>query len=243
MRLLILGANSDIALAAAAGFAQGLEADLILASRNVKRLEKKARDLELRFRGRAEAVFFDALDYDSHQAFYDSLDPKPDAVLLAFGHGGNQKKAQSDFEEGRRIVETNYLGAVSILEIIAADMESRGQGTIMAVSSVAGERGRKTNYAYGSSKAALTAYLSGLRNRLFDKGVRVITILPGFVRTKMTEGMDLPEKLTAAPEKVAGDIFRAYLRSKDVLYTPFIWRPIMALIKALPEFVFKRLNL
>lgn len=242
MRLLILGANSDIALATAAAFAKTLKSDLVLASRGLERLSKKARDLELRFGVEARAVAFDALDYGSHQGFYDSLEPKPDAVLLAFGHGGHQKKAQSDFGEGRRIVETNYLGAVSILEIIAADMERRRSGVILAVSSVAGERGRKNNYAYGASKAALTAYLSGMRGRLFGKGVRVTTILPGFVRTKMTQGMDLPERLTAEPEKIAADILRAYLRSKDVVYTPFVWKPIMALIKALPEFLFKRMS-
>ena len=243
MRLLILGANSDIALAAAAAFAQGLGADLTLASRNVERLSKKTRDLQLRFAVKAEAVFFDALDYDSHQSFYDSLAHRPDAVLLAFGYGGHQKKAQSDFGEGRRIAETNYLGAVSILEVVAADLERRGRGAIMAISSVAGERGRQTNYAYGASKAALTAYLSGLRGRLFKKGVRVITVLPGFVRTKMTEGMDLPARLTADPEKIAADILRAYRRNKDVVYTPFMWWIIMCIIKALPEFLFKRLNL
>jgi len=243
MRLLILGANSDIALATARRFARAMNADLTLASRNVERLEKKARDLELRFAVKAEAVRFDALDYDSHHKFYDSLEPKPDAVLLAFGHGGHQKKAQTDFREGRRIVETNYLGAISILEIIAADMESKGRGTIMAISSVAGERGRKTNYAYGASKAALTTYLSGLRNRLHGKGVRVMTILPGFVRTKMTEGMELPEKLVAEPDKVGADILKAFRRSKDVVHTPFIWWPIITVIKALPEFLFKRLSL
>ena len=243
MRLLILGANSDIALAAARKFAQGLQADLILASRDQERLEKKARDLELRFNVQVQAVFFDALDQASHQAFYDSLEPKPDAVLLAFGYGGHQKRAQTEFEEVRRIVETNYLGAVSILEIIAADFEKQGRGTIMAISSVAGERGRKANYAYGASKAALTAFLSGLRNRLYDSKVNVITILPGFVKTKMTEGMDLPGGLAGEPEKVGADILKAYRRKKDVIRTPIIWWPIMTVIKALPEFVFKRLSI
>ncbi len=243
MRLLILGANSDIALAAARKFAQGAKMDLILASRGVERLEKKARDLELRFNVQAQTVFFDALDHSSHRAFYDSLEPKPDAVLLAFGYGGHQKRAQAEFEEVQRIVETNYLGAVSILEIIATDFEARGRGAIMAISSVAGERGRKANYAYGASKAALTAFLSGLRNRLFGSGVRVVTILPGFVKTKMTEGMDLPGPLAAEPDKVGGDIFKAYRGSRDVIYTPFIWRPIMTAIKALPELLFKRLSI
>jgi short-subunit dehydrogenase len=108
---------------------------------------------------------------------------------------------------------------------------------------VAGERGRAVNYLYGSAKAGLTTYLSGLRNRLFRKGVQVTTILPGFVRTKMTAGMDLPAKLTSEPEQVAADIYRAYLRRKDVVFTPAKWRLIMLVIKALPEAIFKRLNI
>ncbi|MCG8376513.1 MAG: SDR family NAD(P)-dependent oxidoreductase, partial [Chlorobiales bacterium] len=159
MRLLILGANSDIALACAARFAKERRADLVLASRNVARLAKKARDLELRFQVKAEAVFFDAQDYDSHPGFWEGLDPKPEAVLLAFGHGGHQGRGSQDFNETRAIVEINYLGAVSILNLIAAEFESRGRGVIMAVSSVAGERGRAANYIYGSAKAGLTTFL------------------------------------------------------------------------------------
>jgi len=243
MRLLILGANSDIALAAAARFAKESRADLVLASRDLEKLEKKARDLELRFKVEAQAVFFDALDYASHPGFWASLDPRPDAVLLAFGYGGDQRKGRGDFDEARAIIETNYLAAVSILNLVAADFEARGRGVIMALSSVAGERGRATNYLYGSAKAGLTAFLSGLRNRLFKKGVRVITILPGFVRTKMTAGMDLPQGLTAEPEQVAADIHRAFLRRRDVVYTPAKWRLIMLLIRSLPEGLFKRMKI
>jgi len=123
------------------------------------------------------------------------------------------------------------------------DFEKRKSGFIIGISSVAGDRGRKSNYIYGSAKAALTAYLSGLRNRLYVANVHVLTVKPGFVATKMTEGMDLPEKLTAQPEAVAEDIYRAQQKNKNVLYTKWIWRWVMLIIKVIPEWKFKRMSI
>ncbi len=163
--------------------------------------------------------------------------------MLAFGYLGDQSRAQKDFQEARQIIETNFLGAVSILEVIARDFAHRGHGFIIGMSSVAGERGRQSNYIYGAAKGALSIYLSGLRNRLHNRGVRVITVLPGFIRTKMTEHLDLPEKLMAEPEDVAEDIFRAYKKRKEIVYSKWFWRWIMKIIKLIPERVFKRLNL
>lgn len=243
MQLLILGANSEVAEAVARKFAQREKANLSLASRNLELLEKQARDLEIRCQVKATALLFDAVDYVSHEAFYRSLEPKPDGVLLAFGYLGDQPKAQEDFQEARRIIEANFLGAVSILEIVAQDFARRGHGFIVGISSVAGERGRQSNYLYGAAKGALTIYLSGLRNRLHKHGVRVITVLPGFIRTKMTEHLDLPEKLLAEPDEAAEDIYAAYKKGKEVIYTRWLWRWIMAIIKAIPETIFKRLKL
>jgi decaprenylphospho-beta-D-erythro-pentofuranosid-2-ulose 2-reductase len=243
MNLLVLGANSDSAKAVARKFAAGEHADLCLASRDMETLLLTATDLEIRYGVKARSLFFDATDCDSHRPFYDSLDPRPDGVILAFGSLGNQKDAQADFQEARRIIDINYVGAVSILEIVAADFETRGHGFIIALSSVAGERGRQSNYIYGSAKGALTVYLSGLRNRMAKRSVRVMTVLPGFVRTKMTDGLDLPDRLTATPEQVADDVYRAYRSRIDILYTRWFWRWIMLVIKAIPETVFKRLRL
>ncbi|MEN6487175.1 MAG: SDR family oxidoreductase [Syntrophobacteraceae bacterium] len=243
MNLLILGANSDVAQAVARKFAREEKARLTLASRDMEVLEKRARDISLRYEVEAVPVFFDATDYSSHAGFYGSLDPKPDGVVAAFGYLGDQTRAQSDFQEAKRIIETNYLGVVSILEIVAADFEKRGHGFIVGISSVAGERGRQSNYVYGSSKAALTNYLSGLRNRLHRRSVSVMTIIPGFIHTKMTDDMRLPTLLTAEPEDVAQDIHKAFRRHKDIRYTRFFWRWIMAIVKAVPEFAFKRLKL
>jgi len=140
-------------------------------------------------------------------------------------------------------MDTNYTGVVSLFNIIANDFEKRKSGFIVGISSVAGDRGRKSNYIYGSAKAAFTAYLSGLRNRLYDAQVHVLTVKPGFVSTKMTEGMDLPEKLTAQPEEVAEDIYKAQQKGKNVLYTKWIWRWMMLIIRSIPEFQFKKMSI
>ncbi len=240
--ILILGASSDIAKATARRFAARGYAHC-LAGRNLAELEKDAADLQLRTGAPARAVAFDAGDFASHAAFYAALDPKPVGVVCAVGYLGDQGKAQSDFEEARQVMAANYLGCVSALNLIADDFERRGEGFIIGISSVAGDRGRMSNYLYGSAKAGFTAYLSGLRNRLWRAGVAVITVKPGFVATRMTEGMDLPPMLTASPEQAARDIERAWRRGRSVVYTRWFWRWIMLAIRCLPEFLFKRLKL
>lgn len=243
MHLLILGGNSDVAYAVALEFAARANADITLASRNMEILEKKARDIEIRHPVSARAMAFDAAAVGAHRSFYAALDPKPDGVVAAFGYLGDQAKAQSDFDEARQIIETNFTGAVSILEIVAADFERRGKGFIIGISSVAGLRGRQSNYFYGAAKGAFNIYLSGLRNRLSKRRVHVISVLPGFIDTKMTQGLGLPALLTATPAQVARDIYAAYLKSKNIIYTRWFWRWIMAVIQAIPESIFKRLSL
>ena len=243
MNLLILGANSDVAYAVAKTFAKHKKADVYLASRDMKLLEKKAKDLKIRYETRAACLYFDAMDFESHLEFYQSLDPKPDGVVYTAGYMPEQEAAQKDFNEAKKIFEINFSGAAAILEIVADDFQKRGHGFIIGISSVAGERGRQSNYIYGASKAAFTAYLSGLRNRLFKKNVQVLTVLPGFINTKMTESMDLPGLLTAQPEEVAEDIYKALRKNRDILYTKWFWRWIMSVIKGIPEKIFKRMGL
>lgn len=243
MNLLILGANSDVANAVALEFAAKENASITLASRNLELLEKKAGDINIRSSVSVQAVAFDVTDPDSHRTFYEGLDPKPDVVVAAFGYLGDQSRAQADFTEARKIIDTNFTGAVSILETVAGHFERRGKGTIIGIGSVAGLRGRQSNYVYGAAKGALGIYLSGLRNRLNKRQVQVITVLPGFIDTKMTAGMGLPGLLTASPQQVARDIHAAYLKSKDTIYTRWFWRWIMAIIRAIPESIFKRLSL
>ena len=243
MKILILGANSDIGTAIAARFAEREHADLCLASRNTDRLNDVAADMKIRYRVNTEVFYFDALDYASHESFYRSLETKPDGVIVAFGYMGSQNTAQSDFQESRHIFETNLLGTVSILEIIAGDFSLRKTGFIIAISSVAGLRGRKSNYIYGASKGGLLVYMEGLRHRLSGLNINVITVLPGFVRTKMTAAMTLPQLLLVNPDKVATDVYRAFKKEKSVVYTPWIWRWIMTVIRLMPRCVFHRTDL
>jgi len=240
--VLIVGAKSDIAKATAREYAKN-GYDIYLAARNVSELEAFADDIRVRSEKVVELVELDILDYRSHQTFYDALAEKPLGVITAVGYLGDQEKAQIDALESEKIINTNYTGVVSLLNIIANDFEQRRAGFIVGISSVAGDRGRKSNYIYGSAKAALTAYLSGLRNRLYESQVHVLTVKPGFVATKMTEDMDLPEKLTAKPEQVAQDIYKAQQRGKNVLYTKWMWRYVMMIITNIPEFIFKKMSI
>jgi short-subunit dehydrogenase len=240
--VLIIGAKSDIAKATAREYAKN-GYDLYLAARNSSELEEFANYVTVRTQRTVKLVELDILDYKAHQSFYDKLDEKPLGVISAVGYLGEQEKAQSDFNEAQQIMDTNYAGVVSLFNIIADDFEKKQSGFMIGISSVAGDRGRKSNYIYGSAKAALTAYLSGLRNRLYDAQVNVLTVKPGFVATKMTEGMDLPEKLTAQPEEVAEDIYKAQQKGKNVLYTKWIWRWVMLIIRNIPEFQFKKMSI
>ncbi len=240
--LLILGANSDMAIACAKRYAKA-GYNIFLASRNLPECEKTATDLNIRFQVEALALKFDARDFSSHSKFYDNLPHKPKGVILAFGMMHEQGEAQENFPLAQDMIEANYTGAVSILEIIAVDFERRLSGFIVGISSVAGDRGRQSNYLYGSTKAALTAYLAGLRHRLAASDVSVLTVKPGFVATKMTANLDLPEKLTAQPEQVADNIFKAVENKKSTIYVKPIWRLIMLIIIHIPNFVFHKTKL
>ena len=240
--ILIIGAKSDIAKATAREYAKH-GYNLYLAARNSDELKEFADDVTVRTQRMVKLVELDILNYKSHQSFYDQFEEKPLGVISAIGYLGEQEKAQSDFEEAKQTMDTNYTGVVSLFNIIANDFEHRRSGFMAGISSVAGDRGRKSNYIYGSAKAALTAYLSGLRNRLYDAQVHVLTVKPGFVATKMTEGMDLPEKLTAQPEEVAEDIYNAQQMGKNVLYTKWMWRWVMLIIRNIPEFQFKKVSI
>lgn len=240
--VLILGATSDIAQATARKFAEN-NYSLQLAARDPARLDSFASDLRIRFQVDVQTLAFDATNFDEHTTFYQQLSPPPSVAITVFGYLGDQEKGQSDWTEAKTIIDTNYTGAVSILNIIAEDFAKKKAGIMVGVSSVAGDRGRGSNYLYGSAKAGLTEYLSGLRNRMAGVGVHVLTVKPGFVDTSMTEGLDLPPLLTAQPKAVATDVFNAVKGKKDVVYTKWFWRWIMLVIKMIPEKVFKKLKL
>ncbi len=240
--VLLLGATSDIATAIARNFAQN-KYDVILAGRDTDALKALKSDIQIRYQVKAEAVQFDAANFSEHTSFYNNLPFHPDVTICVFGYLGNQKTAEADWAEAERIVHTNYTGAVSILNVIAEDYALKTKGTIVGISSVAGERGRQSNYIYGSAKAGFTAYLSGLRNHLFKYGVQVITVLPGFVYTKMTADLKLPPMLTAKPDEVASVVKKAVDKKKNVIYVKWPWKWIMTAIKMIPEGMFKKMQL
>ncbi|HEY8934170.1 MAG TPA: SDR family oxidoreductase [Cyclobacteriaceae bacterium] len=240
--VLILGATSDMAAAFAKKFAQE-GYSLTLAARNKEALQRTASDLSIRFQVDVNAIPFDALDFASHDQFYKGLKTKPDIAICVFGLLGDQLSAQHDWSACLTILNSNYTGAVSILNIIANDFESRKEGVIVGISSVAGERGRQSNYLYGSAKAGFTAYLSGLRNRMTASGVHVMTVKPGFVKTKMLDSMKTPGPITASPDAVATAVYKAVLKRKDSIYVLWMWRWIMLIIKSIPEGIFKKLKL
>lgn len=242
--VLILGATSAIARGTAAAFAsQGYS--LYLAGRDEQELQRDAADMQVRYGVAVNFGTFDAEHYEQHQEFLEQVNSAVDSlegVVVAFGYLGAQEKAAVDFNETLAIINRNYVGAVSILNLCAQQLESAGKGFIVGIASVAGDRGRQSNYTYGSAKGAFALYLQGLRNRLSSSGVKVLTVKPGFVDTGMTFGLE-GMFLVATPQYVGERIARAVQRGKDVLYVPWFWRYIMLIITHIPERIFKRLSL
>lgn len=222
-----------------------LGASFYLVARNPEKLEAVASDL--RTRG-ATAVFTRTTDLDDTGAHTKMLtDATQDLgliemALIAHGVLGDQEKAQVDYATTEAILRTNFLSAVSLITWLANYFESTKQGTLAVISSVAGDRGRKSNYVYGASKGALNLFLDGVRNRIDRAGVHVLTIKPGFVATPMTAHLS-QGGLFADPAVVGRDILKAVQKRKDTAYVPPIWGLIMLVIRSIPEFIFKRLNL
>ena len=240
--VLILGARSDIAMSTASCFAEA-DYDIQLAARNVNSLDQYKSNLEQKYQIKVTLHEFDALKVDSHKDFANSLPQLPDIAICAVGRMGEQKKNERNIDLASNIMRSNFEGPASIFLIFASLFEERGSGTLVGISSVAGERGRAKNYIYGSSKAGFTVFLSGLRNRLAMSGVHVITVLPGFVATKMTNNIQLPKKITAQPDQVGKAIFNAVKKKTNIVYVSPIWRIIMMIIRNIPEQIFKKMKL
>ncbi len=240
--VLILGARSDMGMAIAHGFAAD-GCDVQLAAREVANLAPEQTDIELRHRTTVSLHEFDALATDQIAAFLDDLPRLPDIAVCVVGYMGDQAENETDLGAATQVMRSNYEGPALIMGGLAARFETRGAGVLVGVSSVAGLRGRASNYVYGSAKAGFSAFLSGLRNRLASKGVHVLTVLPGFVDTKMTEGMDLPARLLASPQEVAQAVVKATNKRRNVLYVKPIWQVVMTIIRLLPEPIFKKTSL
>jgi len=240
--VLILGATSTVALSLAK-LCSRRGYSLQLAARNCNRLIPIKSDLSIRDNVKIELYEFDVENYNSHTDFYNGLKSRPDIVICLFGYLGEQSLGEQDWSHAKRILDVNFIGAVSILNLVAQDFIARRSGVIIGVSSVAGDRGRQSNYLYGSSKAGFTAYLSGLRNSLYKYGVHVVTVKPGFIDSRMTIGVKTIKALTVSPEIVASSILKSIDKKRDIVYVLGIWRWIMLIVRFIPEKIFKRLSM
>ena len=244
-RILVIGATSAIATACCRLWAeQGHE--LFLVARDAEKLQQTAQDLEARGAKSVNSFTMDVLDTPQHALMLQqciSTHRQIDIALVAHGTLPDQAACEQDAELALQEFSINGSSVISLLSLLAEQFTLQRCGSLAVISSVAGDRGRPSNYLYGSAKAAVSAFCEGLHARLFKIGVHVITIKPGFVDTPMTQGLTLPKVLVVPPEYVAKQIVSAINNKKAVLYTPRFWALIMLIIRSIPNFIFKRLNL
>ncbi|MBP3220767.1 MAG: SDR family oxidoreductase [Neisseriaceae bacterium] len=242
--ILVIGATSAIATACVRLWANKGVA-FFLSGRNSEKLNAIADDC--RVRGAEVNTFnVDLADISQHNAMFAEIANKfndIDVVLIAHGTLPEQSKCEKDVDLTLQELNTNAVATIAMLTRLANIMEEQGKGSIAVITSVAGDRGRPSNYVYGSAKAAVSTFCEGLRARLFKSGVSLTDIRPGFVDTPMTQGLPLPQKLVASPETVAKRIVKGVERRISVLYVPLFWAGIMFIIRSIPNFIFKRLKL
>ena len=243
-KILIIGATSAIAEATARLWAaQGHR--LYLLGRNPERLNTIAADLKIRGAESAQYALLDVNDFAQHATALETAAAAlggMDVVLIAHGTLAEQKACEQDFNATLQELNTNAISVISLLTHLANRFEAQKHGAIAVISSVAGDRGRQSNYVYGTAKGAVTLFLQGLRNRLHKSGVHVLTVKPGFVDTPMTAEFK-KGALWASPEAIAKSIHAGIEKRRDVIYAPWFWMGIMALIKLVPEGIFKKLKL
>lgn len=242
--VLIVGATSSIARSLANQLAAA-GAKLHLAGRDTAEVERIARDLQVRHQVPVSFSGFEALAYETHSELVQRAIAglgELVGVVVCLGELGTQAQAEIDFAHAQQIIDSNYTGAASVLTHAANHLEQQGRGFIIGITSVAGDRGRQSNYVYGSAKGALSLFLQGLRQRLHKSGVQVLTVKPGYVDTKMTYGL-LNSRLVAAPESLWGKLEQYLNRNRAIVYLPWFWQIIMKVIVLIPEGLFKRLKL
>ena len=224
-KILVIGATSAIAEATARLWAaQGHS--LYLLGRNAERLEAIAADLKIRGAGAVEYASLDLNEFAQHNAVLDAAATALgglDVVLIAHGTLGDQKASEQDFGVALQELNTNAMGVISLLTHLGNRFEDQKHGSIAVISSVAGDRGRQSNYVYGTAKGAVTIFLQGMRNRLHRSGVQVLTVKPGFVETPMTAGIDKKGPLWARPATIAHIIVRGVEKGRNVVYAPWFW--------------------
>jgi short-subunit dehydrogenase len=243
-RIVVLGATSAIAQATLKLFANA-GYDCCLVARNTDKLSMVADDLLIRGAKSAVLVEADLSDCEKHSEVFSTIATvfgDFDSVLIAYGTISEQKACEKNYLSTYAELNINCLSVISLLTVIANRFEEQEQGQIAVISSVAGDRGRQSNYIYGTAKGALSIFLQGLRNRLCKKNINVLTIKPGFVDTPMTKDFN-KGLLWASPDKIAEGIYDAMNKRRDVVYLPWFWQWIMLIIKLIPERIFKKLNL
>ena len=241
--MVILGSNSEVAQAFVEKYLNnGAKIkNLYLFTSNEQNTKRFAQHIYVKYLQESTIIPLDI----TQEIDYKKLEKiDADLVFCATGFlGKNTQEGLYDNDNTQKIIDINYAKLIPLLNFFAKKMEAKRNGTIIALSSVAGERGRQSNFIYGSAKAGFTAYLSGLRNYLFNKKVRVMTVKPGFMDTKMTSGLPLNPKLTATPQQAANYIYKGYKNKKDEIYLLPIWWLIMLIIRNIPEFIFKKMKL
>ncbi|EJM70717.1 short-chain dehydrogenase of unknown substrate specificity [Pseudomonas sp. GM50] len=244
-KILIVGATSAIASACARLWAnQG--AEMFLVGRSQVKMEQVAADLRARGAGDVTTYVMDAADFTAHSKMIESCLAtlkQIDIGMIAHGSLPDQKTCELDVNIALEELSLNGTSVIALLTRLANQLETQRCGTLAIISSVAGDRGRPSNYLYGTAKAAVSTFCEGLRARLFKVGVHVITIKPGFVDTPMTKNLSLPSHLVASPEQVSIRIVKGIERNVDTIYTPGFWSFIMLIIRLIPSFIFKRLSL
>jgi decaprenylphospho-beta-D-erythro-pentofuranosid-2-ulose 2-reductase len=242
--VLIVGATSAIALETARAFAAD-GARLFLCARDPARLAAVADDLRVRGASEAGTAVLDVADFPAQERALEQAVSKLGAIdvaLVAHGVLPDQRRCEVDANAALQSLKVNFSGTVALLTILANRLEAQRSGCLAVITSVAGDRGRGSNYVYGAAKGGLHVFLQGLRNRLYRSGVAVVEIKPGFVDTPMTAHLR-KNLLFASPRRVGLAVYRAILRRRDIVYVPWFWRPILTLVTLLPERVFKRLTL
>lgn len=240
-KILVIGAGSDIAREAAINFAKD-GYDLLLSARNTGQIENFSKDLGIRYGVNVDLIHFDLINSDLVK-FWNDIDVKPDVILVAAGLLGNQVEDLGNPDRTEEILSVNFTQVVRLMENILPWYEEQGKGSLIFIGSVAGDRGRASNYIYGSAKAGLETWVSGVRNRLYKKNVHVMLVKPGFVATKMTRHLSLPGILTTTPDKAGKIIHQKWKKKADIVYLPWFWWWIMLIIRSIPEGLFKRLSL
>jgi len=244
MNVLIFGATSAIAQAVARRYADA-QARFVLVARDPVKLGANAADLAARGATVAGTLVADLEDGDRHGEWFAAAVAALgtlDVVLIAHGTLPDQAQCEADAAAMRRAIDVNFVSAASLATHVAVQFERQRSGTLAVIASVAGDRGKRSNYVYGAAKAGLAVYLQGLRARLAPCGASVLTIKPGFVDTPMTAGF-AKGALWATPERVAAAICRAIDARRTVIYVPWFWRPIMLAIRMIPERIFIRMRM